>query len=144
MHAVIREVNMLYILSMHFALPLSSCSRCTLRGKGEGDQRPTPVGGCAEEWPRRRFRAARPWGAPSCWLSAAAGTQHCSSARRGFLRPGCGQEGCPLLQMRVGGHEVTRSTQISKCMRKHLENSKATDRRSTGITFLWLNLGKRP
>lgn len=40
--------------------------------------------------------------------------------------------------MWVGGHGVTRSNQMRKCMQKHLENCKATNRCGASIIFIKL------
>lgn len=132
---------MLYIIPVFCFSPepLQSVHPKRIKGKFKGK---LILKDSEEEWLCRRFRAALPWGAASCWLSTEAGAQGCCSAKCGFLWAGGGQEGCQVLQMWVGGHGVTRSNQMRTCMQEHLENWKAADRCGASNIFIELKSGE--
>lgn len=102
--------------------PQSSCRLGTpKRGRGKEIKSKLILKDSEEGWPRRRFRAALPWGAAYA-VSELKQPLFCQ-VWLPVTRMWAGR-GCQLLQMWVEGHGVTRSNQMRKCMQKQWETAK--------------------
>lgn len=131
---------------MHFALPQSSCSLCTLEEgvvQGKETKGQLLLEGSEEEWPCQQL------GAPG------RGERHhaCSALEQAHgtaLLPGAASYDQDVHGQGVRcskcGLEATRlqgQNQMRTCMQKHLENREAMDKCGASITLIHLNLGNK-